>query len=176
MSAIPKLPTVFDIKSDYYNLMELMENDAFEVDEDTGEVLQDNTELLKEMMQELNDTKAEKLENIEYIKKQLKIKQQALKDEAKRLSERAKSLELNQKKLTNLQDFLLGGEKLKTDKFTFYYGSSEALEIEDESLVPADYIVYKPSINKTELKKAVKRGDVNIDGIKLEKNISLRVL
>jgi len=41
--------------------------------------------------------------------------------------------------------------------------------------VPADFIVYKPTINKTELKKAVKRGDVAVDGIKIETNISLRI-
>jgi len=126
-------------------------------------------------MQELNDTKAEKLDNIQYIKKQLMLTQNALKDESKRLSERAKSLELNQKKLTDLQDYLLSGEKLKTDKFTFYYGANEVLEVEDDSLVPPDFIKYKPTIDKTELKKAVKRGDVEVDGIKINKTISLRV-
>ena len=170
-----KLPTVFDIKQEFYKLQELLERDEFVVDEETGEVLEDNTELLKELASEIEATRDEKLENIEYLKRDFKLKQQALKDEAKRLSERAKSFELAQKKLLDLQDFLLAGEKLKTDKFTFYYGSSEALEIEDESAVPPDFITFIPKIDKTNLKKAVKSGGVAVDGIKIVKNIGLRV-
>ena len=165
--------TVFDIKKEYFELYELMSKDEYEVNEDTGEVT-DNTELIKNLMDGLDAERDEKLENIEYIKRELKIRQQALKDEAKRLSERAKSLENNQKQLLELQDFLLGGEKLKTDKFTFFYGSSEKLEIEDESKVPSDYIAYTPKIDNTNLKKAVKDG-LEVEGITLKTTISLRV-
>lgn len=166
--------TVFDIKKEYHELQELMLSDELVVNQETGEVIEDNTELLKSLMDELEDTKQEKLDNIEYIKRTLKVSQEALKAEAKRLSERAKSLENNQKRLLDLQDFLLSGEKFKSDKFTFFYGSSEALEIVDESLVPPDYIAYTPKIDKTNLKKAVKSG-LEVDGITLKKNISLRV-
>ena len=165
---------VYGIKQEYFELYEMMSKDEYVINEETGEVLEDNTELLKELLAGLDGLKAEKLDNIEYIKRELKASQEALKTEAKRLSERAKALENNQKKLLDLQDFLLSGEKVKTDKFTFFYGSSEALSIEDESVVPSDFISFEPKIDKTGLKKAVKDG-LELDGVSLKTNINLRV-
>jgi hypothetical protein len=165
--------TVFEIKKEFYDLANLMVDDLV-VDETTGEILEDNTELLQGMLAELEATKEEKLTNIEYIKRDLKIRQEALKAEARRIAEKAKSLENNQKRLLELQDFLLGGEKLKGDKFTFFYGSSESLDIVDESAVPADYVSFVPKVDKTALKKDVKNG-LEIEGITINKKISLRV-
>lgn len=169
------LPTVFEIKQEFHGLLALMASDEIVVDEETGEVIEDNTEILHELMAEIEANKAEKLENIEYIKKQLKVTQDALKIEARRISERAKSLENNQKKLLELQDFLLSGEKLKTDKFTFFYASSESLDIEDESVIPAEFVRFELKIDKTSLKKEVKAGRVEVDGISLKTKIGLRV-
>lgn len=169
---------VYDIKKEYTELQELMEKDEYVYDSETGELLEDNSQLLKELSENLQSSKEEKLDNIEYIKKELKIAQQALKDEGKRLSERAKMMENNQKRLLDLQDYLLAGEKIKTDKFTFFYGSSQSLIIEDESEVPERFISFIPKIDKTALKTAIKNGDViadEFDFIKLQTKISLRV-
>jgi len=163
----------FDIQKEFYALMELMENDSYDVDQVTGEVI-DNSLLLQELMSELQVAKNDKLDNIEYIKRELQISIDALKAETKRLSERAKMYERNQDKLTELQDFLLSGEKCKTEKFTFFYAKSESLEIQDESAVPAEYIAFTPKIDKANLKKAVQNG-LFIDGIVIKEKIGVRV-
>lgn len=163
----------YDIKSEFFDIYEMMENSVIS-DSETGEVTEDNTELLKEMLAELKNNRGEKLDNIEYIKRELKLSEEALKQESTRLRERAKMFENNIKKLADLQDFLLAGDKEKTDKFTYFYGKSESLEITDESKVPDTYISFEPKIDRTGLKSSVKGGLV-IDGIIIKEKISLRV-
>lgn len=165
---------VYDIKDEFFKLKEMMENDSLIYDEETGEVLEDNSEVLQELLNELEASRDEKVENIIYIHKELDVAKKALEDEAKRLNERAKMLENNQKRLKGLIDYLLGGEKIKTDKFTVFYGSSESVEIEDESAIPPEYLAIKTMPDKKALKDAIKNKGVELPGVKLEKKISVR--
>ena len=68
-----------------------------------------------------------------------------------------------QESLKQLLDFLLGGEKLKTDRFTFSYRSSQSVNIIDESLVPAEYLNVKETF--TPDKKRIKEALANFDEV-----------
>lgn len=168
------MSSTYDIKSEFLALQELMENDELLIDSNTGEVIEDNTELLQSLLNDLESDKEEKADSIIYIAKEYKAKEDMLSAEIKRLQERKSMMVRNQDRLKNLLDYLLAGEKLKTSKFTIFYAKSEALEIIDESLVPSSYIAFTPKIDKTSLKKSVKNGEVEIDGISLKETIGIR--
>jgi len=163
--------TTFGILDEFNALFELMAQEEF--DEDTGELI-DNSETAKQLLEEMESKRDEKLDNIEYIKREFKMREDALQEEIKRLTERKHSFSKKQEHLKSLQDFLLQGEKLKTDKFTFFYGSSKAVEIEDENLIPSEYIVTSFSINKSELSKVLKAGG-DVAGASIKETTSLRV-
>ena len=125
----------FDIKEELFVLQELMQAE-YEVDEETGEIT-DNTDLLKSMADELNENLSDKTDAIIYTAKEFKASEDALGEEIKRLQERKKMMARKQDQLKDLLDYLLGGEKIKTEKFTVFYGKSESLSIEnDDAVIP----------------------------------------
>jgi len=164
---------IYEIKQEMNALKELLEKDSFDVDQETGEVF-DNSETLKELANEIELKLEEKADAIIYIHKEFEEAEKALKDEVKRLNERKTMMIRKQKQLKDLLDYILAGQKLKTTKFTIFYGKSESLEIVDESKVPQEFIAFTPKIDKTNLKKAVKNKEIEVDGIELKTNISLR--
>ena len=163
--------STFDILSEFRAIEELT-NDV-EINEETGEIV-DNTAILKELMDKLQSDKDTKLDNVEYIKRDFKLKENGLSDEIKRLTERRNSMRKKQEFLSSLQDYLLDGEKCKTDKFTFFYGSSTSTEIEDEDELPEEYINIEYKVNKAEITKVL-RGGGAVAGAKLIEKTSLRV-
>lgn len=162
---------VFDIKEELFTLQELMLAE-YEVNEETGEVT-DNTELLKVLASGLEVELSDKAEAIIYTAKEFKASEALLGEEIKRLQERKKMMQRKQDQLKDLLDYLLGGKKIKTEKFTVYYGKSESLDIVQEDKVPSEFISFTPKVDKTALKKAVKDG-LEIEGINLNTNISVR--
>lgn len=162
--------TTFEIKQEYQALTELLEN---EFDPETGEFV-DVESILKEEIEKLNDEKESKLENIEYLKRDFKAKSVSLKDEIKRLQARAKSFERQVENLTKLQIFLLNGEKLKTDKFTFSFRKSKAVEIENENIIPDDFKVISYRVDKTKLKKVLENEVIPGAKIVEKKSLSVR--
>ena len=164
----------FDILSEYYSLMELIEEaeNNPEYNPETGEIIPVE-EILKEEIEKLEGEKIEKLENIEYLKRDNKSKIDTLADEIKRLQGRKKSFENANDNLTKLQDYLLQGEKLKTDKFTFSYRKSKAVEIINEDLIPDEYKKIEYKVDKMKLKKALE--EVKIQGAELIEKKSLSV-
>ena len=161
----------FDIKQELFALRELLEQE--DIDPETGEVF-DNSESIKQLSDELEVEIDDKLEGIEYIKREYKATEQMLASEIKRLQERKAMMARKQEQLKKLQDFILSGEKRKTDKFTFYYSSSESVNLFDESEVPSDYFKFEPKIDKTAIKKALKSGE-SVPGAELETKFNLAV-
>ena len=161
----------FEIKQELFALQELMEQD--DVDMETGEVV-DNSDAINSLSDALDVEIDDKLDGIEYIKREFKAVEKSLADEIKRLQQRKAMMARKQEQLKQLQDFILSGEKRKTDKFTFYYGRSESVSLFDESLIPSEYIKLEPKIDKTEIKKALKRGE-EIAGATLSESINLGV-
>lgn len=165
------MASTFTILEEFRAINEL--TSEVEFDEETGEVI-DNTETIKVLLAELNNSKEEKLDNIEYVKREFKLSEEGLQSEIKRLQERKASMVSKQDQLKKLQEFLLNGEKVKTDKFTFSYGTSKSVEIEDESEIPEAYLKVEFKVNKTEIGKALKAGGA-ITGAKLIEKTTLRV-
>ena len=165
----------FDILSEYYALMELIEEAESnpEFNPETGEVIPVE-EILKEEIEKLNGEKVTKLENIEYLKRDNKSKIEALSEEIKRLQARKKSFEKANENLAKLQDYLLQGEKLKTDKFTFSYRKSKAVEITNEDLIPDEYKKVEYKVNKIELKKALEKEKIQGAELVEKKSLSVR--
>lgn len=163
--------TTFTILSEYHAINDLQE--SIEYDEETGELI-DNSETIKELLNELEADKDSKLDNIEYMKRNFKVSEDGLSSEIKRLTERKNSMKKKQEQLIKLQDFLLNGEKVKTDKFTFFYGSSKSVDIEDESAIPEAYLKVEFKVNKTEIAKSLKAGGA-VTGAKLIEKTSLKV-
>lgn len=165
--------SVFEINEEFRLLSELA-NDL-DYDLETGEI-KDNTKELLELLEEINIKKESKLENIEYLKKDLLSKAETLKSEENRLEKRRKSLERNVSRLKSLQNELLQGEKCKTDKFTFFYKKSESVEIDDLNKLIDEGIYIKTKIepDKTSIKKALKDG-VDIKGVSLKISNNLNV-
>lgn len=162
---------VFEIKKEFFALKELMEKE-YEVDEETGEFI-DNTEILKELALGLNENMNDKADAIIYIYKEMVASEGLIHEEIKRLTERKKMYKRKQEQLKELMDFLLEGKKLKTEKFTIFYGKSESLVIEDEDKIPSKYISFEPKINKKDIKDDIKLGE-EIEGAKVVENISVR--
>ena len=148
------MKSVYEIRQEFYAIQELIENEEF--NEETGELI-DNSIEIESLLSEIEGDKANKADNIAYLIMQTKDTQDAIKKEVDRLNERKKMFIRQEDKLKELLTFLLGEEKLKTDKFTFYFRSSQSVEITDIDLIPAEYLVAKETFtpDKKKIKEAL---------------------
>lgn len=163
----------YDIKAEFFTIQELIENE--EINEETGEVI-DNSETIQQLLSEIEGERDNKADNIAYMIKEANDTELALKAEVDRLNERKKMFVRQQEKLKHLLDFLLGGEKLKTEKFTYSYRTSQSVKVTDESLIPAEFLNVKETVtpDKKKLKEAL--ADFrNIPGAEIEVKKSLGV-
>lgn len=107
---------------------------------------------------------------------------EALKHEIERLQNRQKSQE---KKTENLKKFIErfyfranGGkyEKANIGNFTLSYRKSESVKIIDEAKIPKEFIEeeIKTKVNKIELKKALKLGQVAGAEIEEKQNFNIK--
>jgi uncharacterized small protein (DUF1192 family) len=165
----------FDIMQEYCSLLELIEEAESnpEFNPETGEVIPVE-EILKEEIERLQGEKVTKLENIEYLKRDNKSKIEALSEEIKRLQARKKSFENANSNLAKLQDYLLQGEKLKTDKFTFSYRKSKVVNIVDEDLIPDEYKKIEYKVDKMKLKKILEKEKIQGAELIEKKSLSVR--
>lgn len=166
----------FDILSEYSALREIAEE--IEFDEETGEII-DRSESLNELLEEVAGSTSEKLENIEYIKREISASVDALKAEEKRLASRRKGLERNVDRLKELQLMLVNanGGKIKTDLFTFSKRTTKSVFLDafiDPATLPDEYRKVAYSADKTKLKKAIEQG-VIITGVWIEEKEGVSV-
>lgn len=119
--------TAFDISQEYL----ILEKFANEINEETGEYINDDEDI-RSLMEEMDGKKSEKIERIEYVIREKKGQQATVKEEEKRCQARGKRLGNDINRLTKLELFLLNGEKLKTDKFTFSFRKSKSLIVPDK--------------------------------------------
>ena len=163
----------FDILGEYNALIAMME----EVDEN-GEFINDDA-TLKALLNELNQSKGDKLDNIELIKRDFQAKADTLKAEMDRLAKRKKSFENQVDKLQALQELLLNEEGFKTDRFTFSYRKSESVKVPDlcDTSFPKEWIITKYQFDKKAIKEAIKKSGIDYSeyGIELVTNVSLQV-
>jgi hypothetical protein len=147
----------YDIKSEFFEIQQLLENEEF--NEETGELI-DNSETIKQLLNEIVDERDSKADNIAYLIKEANDTELALKEEVTRLNKRKKMFIRQQDSLKQLLDFLLGGKKLKTNRFTFSYTKSTSVNILDESLISEEYM--KIETTKTPIKKDIKEAIANL--------------
>lgn len=162
----------FDIKKEYDTLLSIME----EVDEN-GEFVNDEA-TLKELMDELNESKGDKLDALELIKRDYEAKQEAVKAEIDRLTKRKKSFENQASKLQSLQELLLNDESFDTGRFKFSYRKSESVKVPDicDNSYPKEWVIAKYQFDKKAIKEDLKKGiDYSELGIELVIGKSLQV-
>ena len=164
---------LIDVKQEFYELNRLIEDEAEGFDPDTGEII-DNHEAIMELAEELKEKRDELADYLADKRTELKAAEVMLFEEINRLQGRRKSLQRQQDNLMKTIDFLLEGEKLKTLHHTFSYRRSESVDVIDEKDIPPEFIDFKPTIKKSELKKALKEGE-DIKGAVLVEKINLSV-
>ena len=139
------------------------------VDMDTGEVIDINR------LEELQMVRDEKVENVALWIKELSAEIEGIKAESKRLSQRKVSAENKIKSLKKYLVYALDGKKFKTARASVSFRKSQAVEVSDINLIPAEYLTFaEPKPNKTEIKKAIKEGK-EVGGCSLVENTSVVV-
>ena len=167
---------IFDISEEFNNLYLMSEE--IEINEESGEII-DNSESLTALFNELEVDLSDKLDNTNYILKELAGSEAYLKEEAKRLVAKAKVFENRQSYLKELIKGAIlasGQSKIKTDKFSFSTTNRKSLNYDDISMFGLDssLIRIKKELDKTKIKEYIKHGGI-VEGIKEVQNISLSI-
>lgn len=166
---------LFDIGNEYKTLYDLAE----QIEYDENGVIIDNSLELSEMFGSIETELQQKLENTQYIIKELETSEQALKDEAKRLTDKAKVLNNRQKRLKDLIKTVLiatGETKVKTDKFSFNVTTRKSYNYDNINMFGLDdeFKRVKEEVDKDKLKAYIKAGG-EIEGVTITEETSLTV-
>ena len=147
----------------------ILEND-FYIDEETGEVF------LTEDLDKLDVERTEKIENVALYVKNLKYEAEAIKSEIDNLKSRAEIKNKKAEKLRGYLDKVLCGEKLETPKVALSYRKSTAVKIENEELLPDEFMTIKidKKPNKVAIAKLLKNGET-ITGCELIEKQNLQI-
>jgi hypothetical protein len=167
----------FEITKELEAIRLLTETEQF--DEDTGELI-DNSDEIKQRLDAIGIKRDDKLKAIEYIKREYLSMGERVDFETKRLKERKSSFDKKVDKLADLQKYLLGGEKVETDLFTFSFKKSTKLITDDKELIPDKYkTVEKVEVvtfdNKQLKKDLMDNDELVVKGVHLEHNQNLQV-
>lgn len=139
------------------------------VDDDSGEILFDADNL-----EELEEDYLNKLEACGIYCKNEQAEIDAMKAEEHRLAERRR---VKENKIKRLKEYMLQSmeaadtKKLDTPKCYISTRKSQKVIIDNESAIPRQYIKITETVNKTEIKKALKNGAV--DGAHMEESVNL---
>lgn len=134
------------------------------VDFETGEIID------ADKLEQLQMQFSEKVEGIALWIKNLLAEAKMIKEEKDNLAARQKACENKAESLKKYLASALGGEKFKTPKVSISYRKSEAVEIEDVSLLSDEYLKFKPEADKAKIKEVLKSGNAVIGATLVEKN------
>lgn len=146
-------------------------NGGMVVDEINGEILFDADNL-----EELEIAYADKLEGCGIWVKNQQAEIEALKAEERKLAERRR---VKENQVARLKEYMLQSmeatetSKLETSKVAISTRKSQRVIVDDEERVPLQFVKVTKSVNKTELKKALKAGEV--EGAHIEESINLQL-
>lgn len=140
------------------------------IDPETGELLDEAA------LEDLQMERTQKIKNVALWLKNLNASAAAYKAERDAFDERMKQA---QKKAESLKRYLanaLGGEKFVTDECAVSFRKSTAVNVLDESAIPAAYMAEKVtrSPDKTAIKAAIKGGEA-VPGVALVENLSVQI-
>lgn len=156
------------------NLYEINEAIMNCIDEETGEVV--DIEALNNLAME----REIKIENLALWYKNLMADAEALKAEKNTFAEREKAAKNRAESIKRYLSAVLDGEKFTTEKCALSFRKSESVEVLDMDAFMSDdkaenYLKYaEPTVNKTELKKALKSGET-FKGVLLSSNNNIQI-
>ena len=150
-----------------FELNQAVRDFELEIDEETGEIL--NADALDSLELE-RDTK---IENIALWIKNLKAEAEAVKKQKEAFYSREKALTNKAERLKEYLANNLRGEKFKTERVVLSWRKSQAVEV-DDNFSDERFIKYEPKISKSEIKDALKSGEI-IEGARLVENNSLQI-
>lgn len=128
--------------------------DGAEFDEETGEIFDEQA------IEALQIAREDKLEGIACLIKEHKAMAEALKEEKNKLYARQKAEENRVESLKRyLANCMADGEKFKTARAQISWRKSQSVEVQDESILPEDYLKVVTEPNKTAIKLAIERGE-----------------
>lgn len=153
------------------NLFEINREILDCIDAETGELLDiEKFDMLQLTMQE-------KVENLGLWVKNLEADKEALKAEENAFKERRQSVERQIENKKKYLSAILNGSPFETARLKISFRKSEVLEIAPEAVIPEEWLKYKePDVDKAGLKKAIKSGEVEIDGVSIlqRQNIGIK--
>lgn len=140
------------------------------IDPETGEVID------YERLDALNMERNRKIEGVACWIKNLLSDAEAIKAEKKVLEDREAKCRKKADDLMNWLTAVLGGEKFSTAKCVVSFRKSETVEVEDVSLIPADLLRVKTTVepNKTAIKALLKDGR-GVIGCRLVENQNVQI-
>jgi len=159
--------TLYTIKTDYLRIAE--------------ELIENGGELTPELEQALTinqDQLQEKATNYAYIIMEAEYEIYMLDKEIARLQAMKKSrgnmVDRLKSNISGAME-LYGVEKIESAMMKLSFRKSESVEIIDEKLIPAEYLVPQPAkISKSAIKEAIKKGET-IPGAAMVTNFNLQV-
>lgn len=158
------MATIFELSEQARQLYELLQSE--EIDEQTF------TDTLEAM------GTAEKVESYCQIIKQLQTDADNFKSEIDRLTARKKSAEAGADRMKNALLFYMtssGQDKVKAGTFSVSTAKTQAVNIIDESKLPAEFLIAQPpKVDKAGIKNAIKSGQL-IDGAEIVENVGVRI-
>lgn len=165
---------LYNLTTNYIQNIEILNEN---VDPTTGEIIED-----KEQLKAIEDSISLELKNkADNILKMILVQNNII-DEIKKEEERLKNIRKSKENaLSRFKEYVINSMEMlnKTQIDTEVFGKlsirkSKAVEIEDTTQIPAEYIKTKIEQvpNKVEIKKALQNG-ANIKGASLKENLSL---
>ena len=138
------------------------------LDLETGEIL-DETKL--DELQMMKDTK---IEQLCLWHKNLKAEAEMLKKEEDSFAKRRKSAATKAENIKKYLEGYLDGATFKSTRAKVSYRKSEAVDVKEDAVIPAEYLKMTVEVKKAELKEAIKEGKT-FEGVTLveRKNIQI---
>ena len=135
-------------------ISDILEN-GMHIDEETGEVF------LPEDLDSLNIERDEKIEGIALYVKNLKAEAEAIHAEIDRLKDREESKKKKAERLIQYLSSVLCGQKFETAKTSLSFRKSSVVQINDELLVPEEFMKVKTEKkpDKTAIANRIKGGE-----------------
>lgn len=161
--------TLYELTEEFLQLLELAE------DPET------DPQVFEDTMESVGAEWVSKAEGYVKVIKQIEADAAAIKAEEKRLSERRKAAEKNADRIKQTLKAAMevtGNTKIKTELFTVSVRKnpeSVVIDTEDMNDIPGQFFVYTKTINKTELKRALKDGEDLTGVAHLESGTSLSI-
>ena len=165
------MASLYDLTSDYLNLLELAEDP--DIDE----------QAFLDTLEGIEGALEDKADNYAKIMRMLDGDALAIREEERRLEARRKAIENNIKRMKSALQYAMeatGKTKFKTQLFSFNVQNNPASVVMDESDVaniPERFLKYKdPEIDRKAIKDAIKAGDEDaMDIAHLEQTRGLRI-